>query len=245
MRIFVMTLLMLFIGDSVRVAQANPAVDVAVVDFDRKTPIYVFCYGFAGYGDKESGKSKRADGEMKVVAPPCETGGNGGACGESRLDSSEVSMPAQRLYDYLGWSVGVHCNMAGKSLPSANLGDYRIEFDAKVEGTKELSSSKLLLRFVAPDGANEVGDPDEDDDIVLILVKGDKSNDGCFSLTADYQTFVFGLGDMLIREGAVANLSKHALKGIDIILQAQGTLADIGKDSDNVVRIDNIRLFKK
>lgn len=162
-------------------------------------------------------------------------------CSVTTLDSTKIKIPEDATYDYAGWGTGSCFEMGGKKLPSADLSKYRVSFDAKAAGTATLTNSKLRIAFVVDDDKVKA-DSDDNDDIVFELIQGAEEGDGCFSITSDFQNFSFPLDKMIKRRGDTEALKTTELKGITFTVQAQGATADLGKDTDNILYVDNLRL---
>ena len=216
-----------------------------VVQADYSTQrAYDATYCFGGYGLEGDDEDYKANDSMASKYDESADAGNDGACLTSTLDATKSTIPNDTSYDYVGWATGSGLHLK-EAFKDADLSKYSISFDAKISGTDTLSSSKCFLEFVVPDDA-VAKDEDDNADVVLGLERGQADGTDTFAITNEYQTFSFNLKDeMNTTKGTVEDLAKHEVKMISLMVQAQGMIWDIGRDGDNVLYVDNIRLVKK
>ncbi len=204
---------------------------------------YDYSYCHAGYGIEGEEEGKSANKNLDVKNSISETGGKPDHCLTSTLDTTKIEIPAGATYNYVLWSAGSAMDLA-TPFKSTDLEGYSVSFDAKISGTESLPNSKLFFNFLVEDDM-VAKDDNQNEDIVLSLTRGDEDKGGLIELTNEYQTFTFKLkGDMFTNEGSIENLAKFDTKRVAFALQAQGTLEDIGKDTDNVLYVDNFKLIK-
>ena len=203
-----------------------------------------FTYCFGGYGLHDDDEHYKANDSLTSKHEESAEGGNDGACMTSTLDTSKSKIPDDTSFDYVGWGCGSYLETK-EAFKAADLSKYTISFDAKISGTQTLTASKCFLEFMVADDA-VAKDEDRRPDIVFRLDRGEDDGTDTFSITDEYQSFSFNLkDDMRASIGTVEDLTKHEVKMIGVLVQAQGMSWDIGKDADNVLYIDNIKLTMK
>lgn len=226
------------------VSQETKAETIASIDFSENSkPAYVYGYPLGGYGiSGEDGNNQIPNDQFKFKAEITEAG-EAGAGAVATLDSSNVKLPDDASYDYMGCACGIAVELK-EPWKQKDLSGYWVAFDAKTVGTKTLGQSKAMMTFRVPDDELEK-DEDSHDDIVLHLVKGEADGTDTFAITNEFQTFSFALKDMNTISGSVDNFDKLNVKRISLVVQAQGSVSDFGTDDDNQVIVDNFRLIKK
>lgn len=162
-------------------------------------------------------------------------------CAMAVFDTTKMDIPDDANYDYVGFATGADFDLVGKTLPELDPAKVVVSFDAKVTGTKPLSQSKLLIKFLKSDGDDE----GTHDDIVVQLACGKPNGEGTFELNSEYQHFEFEMSKMSVEAGALKDLKANELIGIGFTVQAQGGAADFGNDDDNVLYVDNIKMISK
>ena len=237
---YIKTLLSVF---SVLVASSCLAQEVIVETDYSAARAYDSSYAFAGYGLDGDEESVEASDSMSVKNAESKDGGNDGKCLTATLDASKSTVPEFPAWDYAGVAVGSGLDLAA-AFKDTDLSQYEFSFDAKVTGCETLESSKCFLRFVLPDDTMKK-DEDDEHDVVLSLARGEEDGTDTFEITNEYKTFSFNLKDMDAQAGSADDLAKHDVKQISFMVQAQGTASDFGKDADNVLYIDNVKLVKK
>jgi hypothetical protein len=154
------------------------------------------------------------------------------------MDNSVMTEPLP------GWAGG-NIVMGGPAnyahLKSGNLRDYRITFDARVEGLapdQQTTPVTFQIYFNAPDGT--LGAPDGNRDMLLrqnVTISGVRSN---------WQTFTAFLSDGEVNAGSLANFQAHWQRVDEIQFQFQILNAHVvsvwGADNDNAFYFDNIKL---
>jgi hypothetical protein len=163
------------------------------------------------------------------------------ACGKAILDSTGLDIPSDTSYDYVGFGFGATYDLTGKPLVIEDPSKFTVSFDAKVSGTFELMQSKLMVNFVTADGDDE----DDNDDVVLRLERGSPEGEGTFALNTEYKTYTFDLSDLRVVKGEFADLKDGKLTGVTFTVQAQDNSSCFGKDTDNELFVDNIKLIAK
>jgi len=205
---------------------------------------YDSSYAFGGYGLEGDSDSVDSTESMSAKNAESEDGGNDGKCLTATLDATKSTVPEYTAWDYAGVAVGSGLDLKA-AFKDTDLSQYTFSFDAKISGAETLDASKCFINFVLPDDAL-AKDEDEQHDVVLSLVRGEEDGTDTFEITNEYQTFSFNLkDDMEAQTGSTDDLAKHDVKQISFMIQAQGAASDFGKDADNVLYIDNVKLIKK
>jgi hypothetical protein len=200
-------------------------------------------YAFGGYGKDGDEENTVANDSFSATSAQTTEGGNPNGCLTATLDASKSKIPDYTSWDYVGWGAGSTIDLP-KAWEGKDLGDFTVSFDVKVSGTSFMSSSKFLLSFVVADD-QLAKDDDDEEDLVLKLGRGDDDGTDTFTITNEYKNVSFNLKtDLVVRDGDVANLGKVKVKRINFIVQAQGEASDVGKDNDNVLFIDNVKIVK-
>jgi len=195
-------------------------------------------YSFGGYGLHDDDEQYQVNDSVTSRYEELAEGGKDGACLTATLNASKLTIPNDVSYDYVGWACGSALDLK-QAFKDADLSNYTISFDAKISGTQTLPSSKCFLQFLVFD------DEDNQIDVVVRLERGEANGTNNFGITDKYQSFSFNLkDDMKATIGAVEDLAKHEVKMISVMVQAQGMAWNIGKDADNVLYVDNIKLTK-
>ena len=163
------------------------------------------------------------------------------ACAKIDFDTSAVKLPSDATFDYMGVGLGVTFDLTDDKLPSHDMADYEVSFDARVAGTESLSQSKVIINFVTEDGDDE----DKFGDVVLQLVRGEDDGTNAFTINSEYKTFTFSLDSMIEKQGKASDLKGAKLNAMTVNVQAQGNVSDFSTDKDNVLYVDNVRLVKK
>ena len=223
---------------------------VIAIDFDSTEPASSYTFGFAGHGDGVETTQLESD-KMKTDVVASEENGNKNDEGKKtkglsvKLNTEVFEVPATAAFDYVGWGVGIVHSLTDSPLPTNDLTKYTVKFDAKVSGTESLDQSKLRVQFVVPDGKGPEKDDDENDDVVLQMGCGEDDGTDCLTFKSEYQTFAIDGAKLKVTKGSQEKLGEYVPTNLVFHIQAQGTSSTIGKDNDNVLHIDNLRLEKK
>ena len=189
----------------------------------------------------EEAKTRQNDDHKAVQSKIDKLKKEPNACAKIDFDTSAVKLPSDATFDYMGVGLGVTFDLTDDKLPSHDMADYEVSFDARVAGTEALSQSKVIINFVTEDGDDE----DKFGDVVLQLVRGEDDGTNAFTINSEYKTFTFSLDSMTEKQGKASDLKGAKLNAMTVNVQAQGNVSDFATDKDNVLYVDNVRLIKK
>ena len=224
------------LGLTLAISGASPGRAQQIFDFDFETvfPTYGFTFGYAGWGDStctintDSGSQVLAT--FDINSPPE---------GTATFDTSGWTFASDACYTYAGWALATGYSLPPSvKLDSGNLADYTLSFDAAVDGSLFGLDAQLYIVFQLPDSD---GDGNLDDH----RWGYDGSNIFRPFLTDVPQTFSFNVGDFpfISSQGTLDFANDFAdTITIQVIVQPEGNDLTIGVDSDNVLRLDNVRL---
>ncbi len=210
------------------------AVGTYEANFDTKFPSFGYGYGYSGYGDETfaghdtSGQTPSA---YSVNTPPAAT---------ASFDTTNWVIPDGSTYTYCGWGLGMGFFLpAAKRPTSADLSQYKISFDAKVEGDEfdDGIRTDLQVLFQGPNGNTEN---------YSMGVNGD--NLGNFDevplLTSTTQSFSITLSDFALLTTDLWDFPTKFAELHQILFQLQPSTSqtEIGLDNDNLLTVDNVKI---
>ena len=159
------------------------------------------------------------------------------------MDNSLIAADPPGLPQWAGGNTGGGGPVNYAPLSSAQMKDYQIRFDARVEGLADGQTetpATVQLYFRAPDDTLQPPDSNTEADVPL------RYNIDVSGISSNWVTFVVSLKDGSVNDGSLTNFSMHlsAINLIDFQFQIQNPHNTTlwGLDADNQIIIDNFKL---
>ena len=215
-----------------------PTVGVALADwnFDDKTVDYEYHYDWS----QNDVHAVITGGNNAGGNDPNTRGKDGTSGWFLSLDNTEF---ANNPPQWAGGGTGGSGPVDYTRFDSANLADYRITFDARVEGldpSRVNSAAVLQLFFDAPDDTIQPADEDTNADGIVQL------NFPIAQVSGDWQTYSFPFNKGSVGGGNKTNFTAffNQINALRTQWQIENvaSLTDWGYDADNALVIDNVKI---